>query len=183
MTEQEIIDYLKQNRTKGVAFGFMPKEVRDWCCNRPNYCNDFLQYKNGAWRDEYCFVNPKDIKEMASEEIIILALPYSFQIQQKQQKKKGSWKEFEIEPYKDKAYRFSADNRAFNWFDWQYFLQYSLDCNLGFTAFGGWQYKDCDTWFLTPQITMQSHYYNLCTKDDEPKPAIPIKIRFWRESK
>ena len=30
MKEQEIVDYLKENRTKGVAFGFMPNEVREW---------------------------------------------------------------------------------------------------------------------------------------------------------
>lgn len=33
MKEQEIIEYLKQNKEKGVAFAFMPKEVQDWINN------------------------------------------------------------------------------------------------------------------------------------------------------
>lgn len=31
MTELEIINYLKENGTKGVAYGFMPQDVRKWC--------------------------------------------------------------------------------------------------------------------------------------------------------
>ena len=30
MTEQEIIECLKGNKTKGVAYLFLPEEVRDW---------------------------------------------------------------------------------------------------------------------------------------------------------
>lgn len=36
MTENEIIDYLKENATKGVAFGFMPKDVQKWCKDHRN---------------------------------------------------------------------------------------------------------------------------------------------------
>lgn len=31
LPEQEIIAYLRENGTKGVVFGFMPKEVKEWC--------------------------------------------------------------------------------------------------------------------------------------------------------
>lgn len=31
MTEKEVILYLKENKKNGVAFDFMPSEVRDWC--------------------------------------------------------------------------------------------------------------------------------------------------------
>lgn len=31
MTEQEIITYLKQNKTNGVGFSFMPEDVQKWC--------------------------------------------------------------------------------------------------------------------------------------------------------
>lgn len=31
MTEQDIVKYLKQNKEKGVAFAFMPEEVKAWC--------------------------------------------------------------------------------------------------------------------------------------------------------
>jgi len=33
MTENEIIKYLKENKNKGMAFGFMPDEVQKWCDN------------------------------------------------------------------------------------------------------------------------------------------------------
>lgn len=31
INEQAIIKYLKENKYKGVAFGFMPQDAKDWC--------------------------------------------------------------------------------------------------------------------------------------------------------
>lgn len=36
MGEQDIIRYLKENRTNGVAFAFMPRDVTYWCCEHRN---------------------------------------------------------------------------------------------------------------------------------------------------
>lgn len=34
MDKNEIINYLKDNKLKGVAFAFMPNCVKDWCRNK-----------------------------------------------------------------------------------------------------------------------------------------------------
>ena len=178
MTEQEVVNILKENKTKGIAFNFMPKEVRDWCCNRPNYFNDFLQYKNGAWRDEYRFVNPsKDLKEMALEEIIILALPDSFRIQQE---KNGEWVEFDIDQKGNFHCFMNGDMHYFFWANWNAFLTEAH--SFGYTAFGGWQYEEDGEWFTSPQMATEGSYTTMVTYDEYCKPAIPVKIRFWRES-
>ena len=188
--EKNIVEYLKENKTKGIAFNFMPKEVRDWCCNRPNYFNDFLQYKNGAWRDEYCFVNPsKDIPEMALEEIIILALPENFELKQES---KGRWVEFDIDKNGDFEICGIANDKnitvIYNWSHWDKPIRDNASKNFinGCCVFGGWQYKNNDRWYLAPAIKLHDDllWNSYVIKDSgEATPAIPVKIRFWREVK
>lgn len=50
MTEQEIINVLKENKTKGVAYLFLPEDVWDWIGE--NFNNPKLMYlaPNGQWR-------------------------------------------------------------------------------------------------------------------------------------
>ena len=39
MTELEILDCLRDNRTKGIILGFMPEDVQEWCYrNRKSKC-------------------------------------------------------------------------------------------------------------------------------------------------
>ena len=55
MTEQEIIDYLKENKNKGVAFAFMPEDVKEWCRNRYDrsiFMTPYEDYATGS-AEEY----------------------------------------------------------------------------------------------------------------------------------
>ena len=177
MKEQEIVDYLKENRTRGVAFGFMPNEVKEWVETSSIY-TPYLIF-NGEWKDLAAneTVNDKDI----------IALPGCYFAKQ------GGWVEFVIN---DKG-KFSfippdvngLDGVIESWWNWQQFLTISSNFNLGFTAFGGWQYSDTyadkDIWYLYPQIYKESiaqRYASYFGKDtDDVKPAIPVRIRFWKE--
>lgn len=179
MTEKEIVEYLKNNRTKGVAFGFMPEEVQLWV-RELGHIRQCIRFEAEEWKTLFT-TNIWDKCDYSQ----ILALPEDFELEEKSE---GGWVEFDIT---DKGLFFleytdrggSNVSHRFYWHQWSQFLEYCDLDELKYTVFGGWQYKDCDAWFLTPQIAMQGHFYNLCTKDDDPKPAIPTKIRFWREAR
>lgn len=70
MTEQEIINFLKENKAKGVGFAFMPEEVKNWC-RYQNSKRIFCVFVDEDWRsidtDYYRFEN---------EEIICLSWRY-----------------------------------------------------------------------------------------------------------
>ena len=166
MTEQEIVEYLKGNKTKGVAFGFMPNEVKEWVETSSIY-TPYLIF-NGEWKDLTAneTVNDKDI----------IALPGCYFAKQ------GGWEEYEI-----KDGRFYEEQRGifYAWHEWSK----CMSDNPRFTAFGGWQYSDTyadkDVWYLYPQIYKESiaqRYASYFGKDtDDVKPAIPVRIRFWKE--
>lgn len=171
MTEQEIIDFLKKNKETGIAFAFMPEEVQDWV-NDSSRKIVYLIFKGGLWED-------LPIEATANEEDVF-ALPDSFQIKQELQ---GGWVEFEI---KDGEFfiKYENDLVRYHWSEWNYVLVNSCHYKEKFTTFGGWQYKDCDGWFTSPQIENENGYQeNHFSNDGECKPAIPTKIRFWRESR
>lgn len=52
MTENQIIQYLRDNKLNGVAFCFMPKEVQAWCKN--NYHSKLFFYYN---LDYWCLID------------------------------------------------------------------------------------------------------------------------------
>lgn len=175
MTEQEIVSYLKENKTKGIAFAFMPEEVRDWV-NDASRKIVYLIFKSGLWEE-------LPVEATANEEDVF-ALPDSFQIKQEPQ---SGWVEFEI-----KSEVFDYDDRVFDWWDWGCFLNYCKGYNTDdFTAFGGWQYEGSESWFMTPRLAVispnltiyQDNYNPNNYAECECKPAIPIRIRFWREAK
>lgn len=166
MTEQEIVDYLKENKTKGVAFGFMPEEVKEWCSK--NDSNLVYYTVNGTWLSG----DNRSIFDM--NEIVALPDTYELPIA----KNKSGWVEFEI-----KSGVFDYDDRVFDWWDYGCFLNYCKGCNTDyFTVFGGWQYKGNEGWFTTPQVEIDDGCLsnNYCL---EAKGVIPVKIRFWREAK
>ena len=171
MTEQEIVKYLKDNKSKGVAFAFMPKEVQDWV-NDASRKIVYLIFKSGLWED-------LPIEATANEEDVF-ALPDSFQIQQE---KKDGWVEFEI-----KSGVFDYDDRVFDWWDWGCFLNYCKGFNTDdFTSFGGWQYEDSKRWYLAPAVKLNDgdlwNSYFVIGESQDATPVIPVKIRFWREAK
>lgn len=158
MDEQKIVEYLKKNKETGIAFGFMPKEVKEWCSK--NDSNLVYYSVNGTW-----FSNDKRSMFDMNE---IVALPDSFI----QQEEKGEWVECEIK----KNGCFFVNNHYYHWSEWTACL---INNNDNFIAFGGWQYKDNKGWFTTPQVEIENGYLsdNYCL---EVKPAIPTKIRFYR---
>lgn len=61
MSENEIIEYLKQNKEKGVAPAFMPQEVKDWCKKHQNE-NILRIYCVGGWSRFGVYFLSKDYK-------------------------------------------------------------------------------------------------------------------------
>ncbi len=188
MTEQEIVNCLKENKSKGIAFGFLPEEVKDWCKIRySNIFQYFSKYdgkenKNGMWK-----IMSNESYEFAADEIICLPDDYELP-----QKPSGEWVEFEIADglfyYKtlDKNVM-EVCGKKYYWFQVEEFLcRYIAE---GFVTFGGWQYEGCTTWFVTPRLNVESPngtiYQDSFNVDNyaecDCKPAIPIRIRFWRE--
>ena len=178
MTEKEVVDYLKENRTKGVAYAFMPEEVKNFC--RETNSSKFIGYQNiKGWirvSQEYDFKGDD-----------IIALPKDFELKEKP---KGGWVEIDIEDdgkfrIDDEEERSAPARETYNWFDWQDFLKDSRFYRRDFTAFGGWQYKNCKAWFLQPMLSQEDTYIHSEFEGEtyDCKPAIPVKIRFWREVK
>lgn len=170
MTEQEIIDYLKGNKKEGRILAFMPEEVRKWCVE---YRKELLVWQSNSW---YKF----DADDIRTDDVVILPDDYPYPKQEK-----GEWIEYDV-----KEGQFYEETRGI-FYDWHEWSKCMSD-NPGFTAFGGWQYADSNTWFMTPKLKIiiaNSISYkdsdavgNYCTTPSavECKPAIPVRIRFWK---
>lgn len=174
MREKEIVEYLKQNRDKGVAFGFMPKEVKNWACHNDS---KVVFFKFNAWGN---YPSKDDV--FTPNEII--ALPQNFELEEKSE---CGWVEFEIDDNGDFSYLSECEKeegwRTYHpWFAWQRFLEESRVEGRGFTAFGGWQYANASGWFTDPQIKNNGYFSSTSANDDVVEPVIPVKIRFWREA-
>ena len=117
----------------------------------------------------------------------VFALPDDYE---PKKETKCEWEEFDI----DKQGSFWWNGWAFKWYDWVGFLKFSYerayafaDTDTVFTAPGGWQYEEDGAWITTPMLQTRDdcgipHYVNRLSTNDVG-PAIPIKIRFWRENK
>ena len=196
MTEKEIVEYLKNNRTKGIAFGFMPEEVQKWAIKN---LNDIELYKaDNTFDDDFELVdiNGGDLTSIRSEKgylsvfsDIVLTLRPDFELEEKPE---GGWVEFEMVnnclfflKYTNKGG--SNVSRSFLWHQWSNFLEYCDLNNLSFTTFGGWLYQASsgeDRWCMSPQIEDPENFLGSESSIDEIcKPLIPKKIRFWREAK
>lgn len=176
MTEQEIINTLKENKTKGIAYLFLSEEVWEWIGE--NFRDPKLMYlaPNGKWE-------PFSETDFDGYDNVVFALPDYYKVKQELS---GEWVEFEINEGK---FRFipsdvnGLDGVIESWWNWQEFLTVSSKYNLGFTAFGGWQYESNGYWLTEPQVIGKEVLLTTLTDYNEDcKPAIPIKIRFWRES-
>lgn len=179
MTEQEVIQYLRNNRKNGVAYGFMPVDVRRWCDKNRRSLTYFSLVDDNDWPS-------LEAIGYALHATLILSITEDFELLQES---KSNWVEFEIDDDGDFAYLAESDKDEhcktyYTWFAWQRFLEDSRVNERGFTAFGGWQYQKSKTWLMSPQVEMYETY-SPCqgSQDDEAKPAIPTKIRFWRKAK
>ena len=181
MTEQEIVAYLKENRTKGVAFGFMPVEVGDWIkANRKKLMGKLI-----CFSDTFGWGAVNTDKPILSLDYIF-ALPEDFKPEEKPQE--NGWIEFDID--ENECYRILDTDMRFHWSEWNKPLWiYEKDENRSWylTNFGGYLYAGCNDWFMTPRIfynnRLLDHYQKIEIDGKMVKPAIPVKIRFWKEIK
>lgn len=77
MTEQEIINILKENKTKGVAYLFMPEEVSEWVWK--HLAEPKLLYLNprGDWKE----FNARYLDDYSYENVIF-ALPDDYKVKE-----------------------------------------------------------------------------------------------------
>ena len=172
MTEKEIVEYLKNNRTKGIGFIFMPREVRKWITSNKSKL-DFYDSTVNNW------VNASNFNIHYP---VIYSLPEDFKFEEKPQE--GGWFEYKIDK-NGNFYSADADDKDghyYHWSEWNTCLANNKDNLIGF---GGWQYENSYSWYMTPQIKSFDTYSCFTAPGDEipPKPAIPTKIRFWREAR
>lgn len=176
MTENEIINILKENKARGVAYMFLLEDVWDWI--EENFKDPKLMYlaPDGKWES----FSKTGSNEYDDYNNVIFALPDDYK-----KESKGEWVEFEI----DKNGQFIVEfckgslDYCYDWFNWWKLLEKSKEYDYGFTAFGGWQYQNCKAWFMQPMLFQEDHYITN-EFENEPfktEPAIPIKIRFWRK--
>lgn len=169
MTEKEIVEYLKENRTKGVAFGFMPEEVQLWV-RELGHIRQCIRFEAEKWKTLFT-TNIWDKCDYSQ----ILALPEDFELEEKS---KGEWIECEIN--KNECFLFN-DGHYYHWSEWNTCLTQNHDW---LKAFGGWQYPNSKAWFMVPQLAF-GDTFSSCqgSQVNEAQPAIPTKIRFWREAR
>lgn len=187
MTEQEIIKYLKENRTKGVAFNFMPEEVKHWCGY--NSADKIFNVYNGL-----C-LEPGSVNRFDGRYVYYLSEDYELK-----HEFKPDWQEFNIDEdgyfeFEDKRYYYREDAR------------FETENRDKFKGFGGWLYTEGgrQIWSMTPRISVRDsditwsepdingeHQNGSMTPrsdvawsepDIESKSSISTKIRFWRYKK
>lgn len=172
MTEQEIVDYLKKNKSEGRIISFMPDEVKRWC---EEHLKELLVWQSHRWHK----FNNCDI---CRNDVVTLYDDYKVK-----EETGGEWAECDI---KDGLFYEETRGFFYSWHEWSK----CMSDNPRFTAFGGWQYADSNTWFMTPKLkiiqansisykdndTIGSNCYVTPAKL-ECEPAIPVKIRFWRK--
>lgn len=183
MTEHEIINYLKENKNNGIAFHFMPEDVRIWCLSSINY-QKLLQFNGDNWDStDDVFAGYKVDKTK------VFSLPENFELKQKT---KCRWVEFAIDKNGDFEISGIENDKnitiVYNWTQWNKPIRDNASKNFvnGCCSFGGWQYEDSKRWYLAPAVKLQdgkmwnSYIIEEC---GEATPVIPVKIRFWREIK
>lgn len=165
MTEQEIIEYLKENKTRGIVFDFFPEDVQNWCRKyRDKNIFEYFQFdRKWAGLLKLC---PR------SDTAYCLKSDYIPEIGFKEH-----WQEFEID--KDGFFRIKKESYTYYcWFNWQKFLEDNFD---KYNNFGGWFYEQDKTWNLTHQVLSARCSFVLCAAEQQKvAPVIPTKIRFWR---
>lgn len=172
MTEQEIIEYLKKNKTEGRILAFMPEEVREWC---EEHKEELLVWQSNNW---YGY----DVDDICTDDVVTLLDDYKVK-----EEPEGGWAEFAINKNGDFAISgFRNDKNItiiYNWTQWNKPIRDNASENFvnGCCAFGGWQYKEEPSlWTLSPMVGKDGSAQNFYGADLTVKPIIPVKIRFWR---
>ena len=182
MEEKEVIQYLKDNFKKGISLRFNPKEVQDWIMK--NYRDCLYLNDDGVW--------DKSLKHITGTDDIWANDVYALIGDYEPKEPEAGWVEFEID--KNGYYRIRDIDMRLHWSEWNRPLWfYGKDEFRGWhlTAFGGWQYKDCNCWWMSPKVVggkgifgdngIYREYYVEDKICGNYSPAIPVKIRFWKE--
>lgn len=177
MTEQGIVDVLKGNKTKGIAYLFLPEDVKDWIQSHRNdnklmILTEDGDFSDGGLKPSYGII--------ATD---VFALPDDYEPKQEQ---KDEWVEFKINKFgRFTDYNVDDDNHqisfSFGWHQWSEFLECSYEHGFGYTTFGGWQYEGSD-WNTYPLIQCGNKASSGVSFSMDDKPMIPKKIRFWRKT-
>lgn len=164
MNELEVINYLKENKTKGVTLAFMPKEVKEYCKDNMFQADiPFRELTRGGWQ------------KLAYDASFCDEIAYCLESYYEPKSSfKPHWEEFSI----DENGYFYYEDVAFHYRDDALFEKRSSGI---FKGFGGWLYAD-GKWRTSPTL-----YHEICdnacytgTCGDNCEPAVPTKIRFWR---
>lgn len=165
INEQAIIKYLKENKYKGVAFGFMPQDVKDWCLK--HRFDKFLNvFDDDAW------IVPDSALLCYSSDIYCLPEDY-----EPKHEFKHDWEEFKIDEdgyfeFNGKKYYYREDAR------------FETENRDKFKGFGGWLCAD-GKWRTYP-VLYEEIGDNACfggVGGCDCEPAVGTKIRFWRYKK
>ena len=178
MTENEIIECLKENKKKGIGYKFLPEEVQKWIYE--NFYKKILVYFD--YQGEWVSIDDTDLTKSCNYQNHIFSLSDNYEL--KKIEKTGEWIDFEID--ENGCYRILDTDMRFHWSEWNKPLWiYEKDENRSWylTDFGGWKYENDDRWYMVPAIKNinDNQYWNSYTNDKEfIKPCIPIKIRFFK---
>lgn len=171
MTEQEIIDYLKENKTRGVAFAFMPSEVQKWCEN--NLLKTDIPFRKLGRSPSF---EPLSWGKLSYDEPFYRECVYSL-LDDYEPKFEPDWQEFEID---EDGYFYSPNG-------WRYYynenVRFEVENAVKFKGFGGWLLDD--HWYNCLPVSAKNESFpfiiaSVTSINEQAKPMFPTKIRFWR---
>ncbi len=164
MTEQEIINALKENKNEGKVLSFMPEDIQKWC---EEHKKKLLVWQSNSW---YKF----DADDICTDDAV--TLPDDYKVKQEQT---GEWIVCEIK----KNDCFFINGHYYHWSEWNTCLTQNHDW---LKAFGGWKFKEYKSWHVDPilEVVTEKETFPVTSYVplEEVKPLTPEKIRFWRES-
>ena len=183
MEENEIVQYLQDNKEKGVCFKFMPQEVKKWVVKAKNrkYC--MVLDSDGEW-DSLEDTSDRDytLDEVGADSV--WCLPSDFPIR----KSNSDWVEFDV----DKNGYFHTEylidhgeghsNRSCHYTEWNKMLIHYADNS--YINFGGFQYKDSDIWFMSLMAKHSNgNFVPSYGNNEMVSLETPVRIRFLKKVK
>lgn len=163
MDELEIVAYLKENKTNGVVYDFMPPDVRRWC---EKHHDEFIFecYHSCDWHGNCAIGNGN----------YVYSLPDDYE---QEPQFKPHYEEFDVD--KNGFFRILKESESiyYHWFNWQKFIEENFD---KYNNFGGWLY---DKLWSTNVLMTDIDRHETCVysgKDKNVVPVTPTKIKFWR---
>lgn len=168
MSEKEIVEYLKANKTMGVALAFMPSDVRRWCEKHQNDDIFMIFDSDYKWVNIVCppiNLGPRTIYSIKDD-------------YEPKPEFKPHFVEFDV----DENGYFYYEGKQYYYRDDVAFEKHNSDT---FKGFGGWLYE-CNNgpmWVTIPHIACEGNLYwymKLNENQREITAPIPTKIRFWR---